>query len=205
MTGLTNYVVVDLETTGFSPDTCDIIQICGWKVSQGVVIDKFCSYVRPHFYIPRTIQSITGITNEALKDCEPIEVVLLDFFDFCGDFAFIGHNLSFDFEFLRIKGKRLGVDFTLNGTRTGIDTLKLCRKYANLSSNKLQDVATALNIPIEGVQFHNAESDVYVTKMIYDYFCINFPALSDVRIPELLTCMDKKYGKVVNNDALPLD
>ena len=199
------YIVLDLETTGFSADTNEIIQICGWKVENGVVVDKFSSYVRPHFYIPRTIQSLTGISYDDLKDCEPIEVVLVDFFEFCGNYSFIGHNIGFDFEFLRAKGKSLGLDFSLGGTRTGIDTLKLSRKYLHLQSNKLVDVLQALNIPLEGIRLHNAESDVYATKMVYDYFCIKYPGLSDVKIPELLTSMDRKYGRVLNNDELPLD
>lgn len=59
-----DFIAVDLETTGFSTDTCDIIEIGAWKVKDGVVVDKFNTLVRPILYIPRTVQNITGITME---------------------------------------------------------------------------------------------------------------------------------------------
>lgn len=201
---MNKYIVLDIETTGFSHETCDIIQICAWKVEDGVVVDKFDTYVRPHFYVPRTIQNLTGITNEMLVDYEPIEVVLPEFFEFCGDYSFVGHNLSFDYNFIKAKGKNLGLDFTLSNTRTGICTMKLAKKYLSLESNKLVNVAEHLGVSMEGVRPHNASSDVYMTKAIYDRFLYNYSNLADVKIPELLYMQDKTYGRVDNEKELPL-
>ena len=123
-----DYIVLDLETTGFSPETCEIIEIGAWKVKEGVVVDKFCTLVRPLTYIPRDVQSITGITNEMVATCDTMEVILPEFFDFCEDLPFLGHNLPFDYRFLEYRGKFIGVDFSLKGSRLGIDTLYLSKK-----------------------------------------------------------------------------
>lgn len=200
-----SYICIDLETTGFSPDTCDIIEVCAWKIKEGVVKEKYATLVRPVVYVPRNVQQITNITMDMLSDCEPVEPVLANLFEFCEDLPFLGHNLPFDYSFLLNKGKRIGLDFSLKGTRTGIDTLKLCKRYLSLESNKLESVCTALNLPIEHKEFHRASFDVYATNMLYDYFYIYFPNLMGVSTPELLSMNDKKYGKVENDAVLPLD
>ena len=50
---MVSFVSVDLETTGFSPFSNEIIQIGAWKIKDGVVVDKFDTYVKPIQYIPR--------------------------------------------------------------------------------------------------------------------------------------------------------
>lgn len=200
-----DYVSLDLETTGFSPETCDVIEIGAWKIRNGVVVDKFCTLVRPVMYIPRTVQELTGITNEMVAAYDTIEPVLAEFFDFCGDLPFLGHNLSFDYRFLEYRGKFLGLDFSLKGTRTGIDTLQLSRKLLNLPSNKLDAVAESMQISLtqnSELTYHRAEFDAYVTKLIYDRFLFSYPRILDVIAPKSLNINDAKYGKVVNNDTL---
>lgn len=201
---MNSFISLDLETTGFSPDTCDIIEIGAWKVKEGVVIDKFCTLVKPLCYIPREIQNLTKITMADVADCEPIESVLPSFFEWCESYPFLGHNLKFDYDFLCVKGKRLGLDFTLNSRRTGLDTLAMARKFLSLQDNKLQTVARYFNIELDSNQggYHRASYDAYITKLIYDRFLFNCPVSQGVKSPELLNSDEKKYGKVVNNDTL---
>ena len=197
-----DYIAVDLETTGFSPDTSEILEIGEWKIKNGVVVDKFCTLVKPMGYIPRDIQALTKITPQDVQDCEPIETVLPSFFEWCEDLPFLGHNLSFSYDFLCVKGARIGLDFTLNYKRMGLDTLSLAKKYLKLKSNKLADVATYFNIDISGgdTGFHRASYDSYITKLIYDRFEIN--STYGAKIPKLLSTREVEYGKVVNNDTL---
>lgn len=201
---MNSYISIDLETTGFSTDTCDIIEIGAWKIKDGVVVDKYCSLVRPYMYIPRNIQQITGITMEDVEDCEPIEPNLISLFEFCEELPFLGHNLQFDYRFLLSKGKNIGLDFSLNGTRTGTDTMKLAKSLLKLDSNKLQDVASHFNIHLDDNKggYHRAGYDAYVTKLIYDRFLVLYNQAHGVVLPELLSIDDKKYGKVVNNETL---
>lgn len=199
-----DYVSIDLETTGFSADKDDIIEIGAWKVKQGVVVDKFTTLVRPIAYIPRTIQQLTGITMEDVKDCETVEPNIIELYDFCEDLPFLGHNLSFDFNFLQAKGKAVGLDFSLKRRRCGIDTLKLSKKYLNLENNKLETVASHFNIQLDAERggYHRAGYDAYITKLIYDRFALLYPKCEGVSIPELIALDNKNYGKVVNNETL---
>ena len=202
-----NYVVVDLETTGYSPQTSDILEIGAWKIKDGVVVDKFCTLVRPVMYIPKSIQELTGITMNDVQDCEPIEPVLIEFFDWCEDLPFLGHNLKFDYEFLCYTGQFLGLDFTLRGTRSGIDTLALSRKLLSLKSNKLKDVTEHFGIHVnqENSGFHRAGYDSYITKLVYDRFLYGYSSVFAVTTPELLSLKDDRYGKAVNNETLSFD
>lgn len=201
-----DYISVDLETTGLSPETSDIIEIGAWKVKSGEVVDKFVTLVRPIIYIPRTIQEMTGITMEDVAECQTIEPILLDFFDWCGDLPFIGHNLPFDFGFLCYKGKPIGLDFTLKGMRQGIDTLSLSKQYLHLENNKLATVAKSFGIEMkegnERGEYHRAGYDSYVTKLVYDKFLYSLPNILSVTTPSFLTLKDEKYGKATNMDTL---
>lgn len=201
-----DYIALDFETTGYSAETCDIIEIGAWKVRKGVVSDKFCTLVRPVMYISRTIQELTGITNEMVAGYDTIESVLFEFYDFCEDLPFLGHNLPFDYRFLEYRGKFLGLDFSLKGQRQGVDTLQLSKKLLpDLPSHKLVAVADYLGVNAgnrETSEYHRAGFDAYVTKLVYDRFLFTYPNILDVTNPKLLNMGDEKYGKVVNNDTL---
>lgn len=201
-----DYISVDLETTGFSPETCDIIEIGAWKVKEGVVVDKFLTLVRPIMYIPRTVQEMTGITMDDVADCQTIEPTIVEFHDWCEGMPFLGHNLPFDYKFLCFKGKYAGVDFSAGGTRQGIDTLALSRQYLNLPGNKLQDVAEYFNIHVEAAQgsmgYHRAGYDSYITKLVYDHFLYGYPNILPISTPTKLDDKDGKYGKPVIMDTL---
>lgn len=206
---MNEYVSVDLETTGLSPETSDIIEIGAWKIKDGVVVDKFVTLVRPVIYIPRTVQEMTGITMDDVADCQTIEPTLLEFHDWCSNLPFLGHNLPFDYRFLCHKGKFIGLDFSLNGARCGIDTLALAKSYLQLPNNKLETVAKSFNIEVTGGRersgYHRAGYDSYITKLVYDHFVYGFPNILDIRTPKQLTSNDGKYGTPTNMDTLSFD
>ena len=62
-----DYVVFDLETTGFSPETNQIIEIGAVKVQNGVITDKFSTFVNPGVPIPFRIEQLTSINNQDRK------------------------------------------------------------------------------------------------------------------------------------------
>lgn len=204
---MNEYVSVDLETTGLSPEVSDIIEIGAWKVKDGVVVDKFNTLVRPVMYIPRTVQEMTGITMEDVADCQTIEPTLIEFHDWCGDLPFLGHNLPFDYRFLCYKGKFIGLDFSRGTSRQGIDTLSLAKAYLQLENNKLETVAKHFGISLASDKggYHRAGYDSYITKLIYDHFVYKFPNILAIRTPSRLDTNDGKYGKPTNMETLSFD
>lgn len=204
-----NFIALDFETTGLSASSNEIIEIGAWKVKDGVVVSKFCQLVRPVCYVTRDIQELTGITNEMLASELTFEEVVADFYDFCEDLPFLGHNLDFDYRFICQKSKPLGYDFSLNSQRCGIDTCKLSKMYLkNIENNKLKTVAEYFKISLDAKQggFHRAGYDAYITKLVYDRFRYLYPNLAGVLIPVVLDKLDtKEYGRVTCADTLSFD
>lgn len=200
---MNEYVVVDLETTSFSPTSGEILEIGALRVKDGVSIGKFNQLVKPVCYIPREVQQLTGIGMQDVAGCPVVEDVLPGFFGFCGGLPLLGHNVKFDYDFLTYHGRRLGLDFTLHGQRRGVCTLAMARKYLKLSSYKLADVAGHYKISIssEGGRFHRAGYDAYVTKLVYEQMEREF----GVYMPGYLTERNVLYGRAVDTGALSFD
>ena len=98
---LEDYVVVDLEMTGLRIKADRILEIGAVKIESGIETAAFHCMVNPHMEIPAEIAALTGITDEmASQGCEAAEAVR-DFIAFSGALPLIGHNIRFDYSFLK--------------------------------------------------------------------------------------------------------
>ena len=70
------FVVVDLETTGGSPNTCGITEIGAVKTRGGEVLGEFTTLVNPGQPIPAFITALTGITTAMVASAPTIDEVL---------------------------------------------------------------------------------------------------------------------------------
>lgn len=101
-----SFIVLDIETTGLSPEYDSIIEIGALKIEKSVVVNQFESLIRPNsyqsdgLYIDSYIESLTGITNKMLVNAPTISDVLPKFYNFIGDSILVGHNVNFDINFL---------------------------------------------------------------------------------------------------------
>ena len=100
------YCVIDIETTGLSPDFDSIIEVSAVKYINGQETDHFTSLIKPEdtyddgSYIDEFIEELTGITNEMLSTAPNPVIVLRQLKDFLDDNILIGHNVNFDINFL---------------------------------------------------------------------------------------------------------
>ena len=78
-----DFVVFDIETTGFSPIKNRIIEIGAVKVQKGEITDRFSAFVNPDVPIPFEIEKLTGINDSMVIDAPQIDIVLPQFLDFC--------------------------------------------------------------------------------------------------------------------------
>lgn len=101
------FVVVDLETTGGSPDQCEITEVGAVKVTGGVVQGELQSLVNPGVPIPPFIASLTGITTAAVASAPRIEAVLPSFLEFARGCVLVAHNAGFDVSFLKAACRRV--------------------------------------------------------------------------------------------------
>jgi DNA polymerase-3 subunit epsilon len=95
-----NFAIVDVETTGWSPDDACITEIGAVRVSGGKVLAEFTALVNPGRAIPPEVQALTGISDAMVALAPPITAVLPSFVDFARDCVLTAHNAPFDIGFL---------------------------------------------------------------------------------------------------------
>lgn len=156
------FIVFDIETTGFSPHNDKIIEIGAVKIRNKEVIDTFSEFIYPKCKIPYKITELTSITDEMVKDADPIEVVLPKFMEFIDGCAVVAHNAAFDTGFIKKNCNDLGLEFT----STIVDTVPLARfLYPDLKRVKLNLVAKYLGVSLEN--HHRAVDDAKATAEIF--------------------------------------
>lgn len=97
----TTFVVVDLETTGGSPEANAITEVGAVKVRGGEVLGEFQTLVRPAMSIPPFVAVLTGITDAMVAASPPVEAVLPSFLEFTRGSVLVAHNAPFDVGFLK--------------------------------------------------------------------------------------------------------
>ena len=108
------YVVLDIETTGTSLEKDEIIEIDALKVESGAVTEEFSMLIRINGEIPVEIQKLTGITEQELQSMgRPLEEVLEKLFEFAGNRIIVGHNVAFDYNFIRAACRKMKLEMRL--------------------------------------------------------------------------------------------
>ncbi len=159
------FVVFDIETTGFSSEKNHIIEIGAVKVEDGVIVDRFSSYVNPEEPIPFRIEKLTGISDQDVVDAPLIDVVLPQFLAFCEGSVLVAHNAQFDVGFIRANALRLGYPFAF----TYVDTLALARVLLpGHAKFTLDAVAKIVGVSLEN--HHRAVDDAEATAHIFVKF-----------------------------------
>ena len=160
-----DYVVFDLETTGFSPETNRIIEIGAVKVHNGKIVDKFSTFVNPQVPIPFRIEQLTSINDSMVIDAPVIADILPEFMKFCEGCVMVAHNADFDMSFIKKNCQRLDIPCK----PTIVDTVALARVLLpNLNRFKLDTVAKALGVSLEN--HHRAVDDAGCTAEIFVKF-----------------------------------
>lgn len=173
-----NYIVLDLETTGYNPRFDEIIEVACIRYSGSKEIDTFHSYVQPMpyeddedgsmHYVDDFITKLTGISDDMLADAPKFEDIAKDLYDYIGDSVIVGHNVNFDINFL--------YDYFLNCfgcefSNDYLDTMRLSRiALPDLPHHRLKDLKKYFSI--DGIQ-HRALNDCQITHAVlfklFDY------------------------------------
>ena len=157
------FSVIDVETTGLSPRTNNIIEIGIIKISNLQIIDKFHSLVNPGRNIPYYISNITGITNDEVFNAPFFEEIADRISSFISTGILTGHNISFDKSFLRKE--------FISCSQTNINNLSLCthklanRLYPQLKKKSLNSLCRHLKLHNKNA--HRALPDAEVTAFAF--------------------------------------
>ncbi len=189
--GLSNVVVFDLETTGLSPSSDEIIQIAAVRINGGKVLanDSFFSYVRPTRRISSFITDLTGITDDEVEDAPPALDALKQFAAFCGDSLLIAHNgHAFDIPFIRSACDRRRLPVR---EARYVDSMHLSwlvwGRDAGLS-HSLDAVLSRLRVGTGGVRRHDARGDVTILAKCYLKLVDHLGRAGWPQHPKIYTC-----------------
>ena len=96
-----SYIALDLETTGLEPKKEKITEIAALKVEHGQITGRFVTLVNPKRPLTERVVELTGITDDMLKDAPVIEDIIGEVLEFIGNLPLLGHNIRFDYSFLK--------------------------------------------------------------------------------------------------------
>ncbi|SCL18047.1 DNA polymerase-3 subunit epsilon [Micromonospora pallida] len=155
------FVVVDLETTGGTPDGGGITEIGAVKVRGGEELGILGTLVNPGQPIPPFITVLTGITEAMLLPAPPVETVLPSFLEFLGDAVLVAHNAPYDVGFLKAACARHG--YRWPNPRV-LDTVALARRVLTrdeVPNRKLGTLAAYFRTTVQPT--HRALDDARAT------------------------------------------
>ena len=160
-----DFVVFDIETTGFSYMNDHIIEIGAVKVVEGQIVDRFSAFVNPGVPIPLEIEKLTGINDAMVVDAPDISQVLPEFMAFCEGCMMVAHNAEFDMSFIRYNCEQLGIARPF----VTVDTLGIARALLpDLKNYKLDTVVEAMDCVLEN--HHRAVDDAEATAHVFVKF-----------------------------------
>ena len=159
-----DYVVFDLETTGFDPKTARIIEIGALKYKNNELVEELSILVNPECEIPDVITMITGIDDELVKNAITIEEALPQFIQFIEDLPLVAHNSNFDLSFIEENINRLELPMITN---KNIDTVYLARKYIKgVFNHKLETLKNYFRLTYSS---HRSIEDCLTTNHVYQH------------------------------------
>ena len=162
---ISDYVVLDTETTGLNPEIDKVVDIALLKISGGKIVDEYCTLVNPQQHINIKSSKIHGIFDKDVMEAPIYDDVGEEVVKFLGNCTIVGHNVKFDLGFMGglLKNVVLQDDLTWNF----IDTIPLAKAaYPGMENYKLQTLVEQLGIESEGA--HRARADALTTWRLFE-------------------------------------
>jgi len=159
-----DFVVVDVEATGAKTPPNRLIELGAYRIRGGRVVDKFVTLVNPEIPIPRFVATLTGISNDMVRDAPVFADVAPKWLDFVSDSVLVAHNAPFDTSFLNHEISRVYPGNRMINPH--LCTVRLSRRaLPDISNHRLETIASHFSIPI--ASRHRAGSDALATAEIF--------------------------------------
>lgn len=158
----TLYAVLDIETTGGNFRKEKITEIAIILFDGQEIIEERSTLIHPEKSIPLEISRLTGITNEMVSNAPTFPEVARKIVEMTENCVLVGHNISFDYSFLREEFRQLGFSYR----RDTLCTLKMSRKaFPGLPSYGLGNICRTLGI--QNSSRHRAYGDARATLELF--------------------------------------
>ena len=160
---INEYVVLDLEMTGLSAKTDQIIEIGAIKIRDNSVVETMECLVNPKCKIPTRVVELTGITDEMVQLGKDKDEAICELLDFIEGYILVGQNVGFDYSFL----KQWAVNHKRPLEAKACDTLKLARVLLPAEQpKKLENLCQYFGIERE--REHRALDDALETWKVFE-------------------------------------
>lgn len=156
-------VVLDVETTGFAPSKCEILEVSAIKFDTGMVpVCAFTTLCKPHKPIPDDASAVNHITEDMVADAPAFNQIAPALTDFLRGCHIAGHNLDFDLRFIYAHGTQLPENVRFYDT---LDLAHLTIPQSSVYNYKLDTVCRYYGIWRDDA--HRSLSDCYATSKIF--------------------------------------
>jgi DNA polymerase-3 subunit epsilon len=157
------YAILDIETTGGNSGFEKITEIAIYIHDGTRIVNEYATLINPEKFVPPFISRLTGITNEMLEDAPRFFEVAKKIVEITEGKIIVGHNVQFDYGFIKEEFRSLGYSFS----RDKLCTVKLSRKLLpGHRSYSLGNICQELGIANESR--HRAAGDALATVKLFE-------------------------------------
>lgn len=157
------YAILDIETTGGHFSYEKITEIAIYIHDGKQITDSFSTLINPEKFIPPFITRLTGITNEMVEEAPRFFEVAKEIVKITEGKIIVGHNVQFDYGFIKEEFRSLGYSFN----RDKLCTVRLSRKILpGHRSYSLGKLCTSIGIHHEN--HHRADGDALATVKLFE-------------------------------------
>jgi DNA polymerase III epsilon subunit family exonuclease len=158
----TVFTVIDLETTGLNAKKNSITEVTAIQFRNGEEVGKYSTLVKPNEPISEEVEMLTGISNDMVRNAPALIQVLSELSGFVGEAPLIvGHNVSFDINFLREKLEQSGLGaFIDRFDMKRACCTKVMAQKALPSLPSYEGIMVATAVGYHNPNPHRAEADV---------------------------------------------
>jgi DNA polymerase-3 subunit alpha (Gram-positive type) len=160
---INSYIALDTETTGVNPSEDKIIEIGMARVIDGRIEASYSTLIDPQMKISGRITELTGITDGDVTGKPVIADIIGEIIDFTQDLPLLGHNIIFDYKFI----KKAATDNSMQFVKNGIDTLKMARRILPDMPHKGLEYLCA-QLGINPGHSHRAYDDAVSAMQLYN-------------------------------------
>ncbi len=177
----TDFLVVDVETTGLSPDRGDrVCEIAAVKLRGGAVVDSFSSLIDPQRPISAGAYAVNRISPQMLVGAPTFCEIAERLWSMMDGAILVAYNAPFDVSFLTSEFQLCGFPAL---THPVADALAIARQLLpGLGRYPQENVANVMGIPFPVK--HRALEDTMVTAQLFTAF------LSMLKAYDCTTCAD---------------
>ena len=160
------FCAIDIETTGLNPEKDEMIALACIPIYhlRILVRDTFYTLIKPRRYSFKAMR-YHGISQDNLRDA-PVFAEVADGILKVLDGVLIGHSVEFDFSFLKMNFKKLGVNFR----RECLDIAMIERWLMQKRRTSDMDLSFDAMMKFYGLKQyyrHNAAADAFFAAQIF--------------------------------------